>query len=88
MEEGTVKAENDNGLEIHEADLEKHLTNGQDTGVGNADDEAKPPSKKDGETKEEDKGQPGRVIVRKNDYQFNQALTLLKGLSLLQERKQ
>jgi carboxyl-terminal processing protease len=90
VEEGTVTSSGDNnGLEIHEADLEKHLTNGQDTGEEAGAKEGKPkPTKKDDRSKQQDKEQPEREIVRKNDYQFNQALTLLKGLSLLQERQQ
>ena len=90
VEEGTVTTGEDNkGLEIREADLAKHLTNVQETEaapeVTDAGKDAKP--KKDGPTKQEDEA-ASREIVRKNDYQFNQALTLLKGLSLLQERKQ
>ena len=88
VEEGTVTSTGDNnGLEIHEADLAKHLTNVQDSDEGEAPNEEKPnPAKKDDQSKQQDK--PAREIVRKNDYQFNQALTLLKGLALLQERRQ
>ena len=94
VEEGTVTAGDGTGLDIREADLEKHLTNGQDidqtNGQAGTGKDAKPKTKpkKDGQTKQEDGEPPVREIVRKNDYQFNQALTLLKGLSLLQERKQ
>jgi carboxyl-terminal processing protease len=96
VEEGTVTAaDGSSGLDIREADLEKHLANGQESGQSNEqadtvnDAKAKPKAKsdKDGQTKQEDGEPPVREIVRKNDYQFNQALNLLKGLSLLQERK-
>ena len=94
VEEGTVTSgEDTKGLEIREADLEKHLMNGQEDEAKPApvekdakDSKTKPQSKKGG--KAEDGEAMTREIVRKNDFQFNQALTLLKGLSLLQERKQ
>ncbi|MCP5278770.1 MAG: S41 family peptidase [Thiobacillus sp.] len=91
VEEGTVTTGDGPGLEVREADLEKHLINGQEPEAGkDAGSGAKPkaPPAKDGQTKQEDVEATPRDIVRKNDYQFNQALTLLKGLSLLQERKQ
>jgi carboxyl-terminal processing protease len=96
VEEGTVTTGEGGGLEVREADLEKHLANGQEP--EGATDAAKPKkdikpkkdgqTKQDGQTKPEDSESATREIVRKNDFQFNQALTLLKGLSLLQERKQ
>jgi carboxyl-terminal processing protease len=92
VEEGTVTAGENNGLEVREADLEKHLMNGQDTGTPlDKDGKVKPVAPQSGKG---DKAKPEGAetvsgeVVRKNDYQFNQALTLLKGLSLLQERKQ
>lgn len=103
VEEGTVTTGDGGLLEIREADLDKHLLNGQDQDGQRApaQDEqgskGKTPAKKDAkETKgakdtkdaKDMEGEVGREIVRKNDYQFNQALTLLKGLSLLQERRQ
>ena len=98
VEEGTVTTGDNAGLEIREADLDKHLINGQDPDAGKdsskdtpkdagKDAKPKPQPAKDGQTKQEDGEAATREIVRKNDYQFNQALTLLKGLSLLQERK-
>jgi carboxyl-terminal processing protease len=91
-EEATISTGESAKMEVREADLEKHLSNNQDGDAGKADkpkdekakDEKsdKSGAKKDGKAKLE----PGE-IVSKNDYQFNQALTLLKGLSLLQNRK-
>jgi carboxyl-terminal processing protease len=97
VEEGTVTTGDAASLEVREADLDKHLANGQapegppdaakDAGKDvKSKKDAKP--KKDGQTKQEEGEAGTREIVRKNDYQFNQALILLKGLSLLQERKQ
>ncbi len=94
VEEGTVTTgEGGGGLEIREADLEKHLVNSQDTNEagdganGASDTKSKPQQKKDTQSKQDGNEPAPREIVRKNDFQFNQALTLLKGLSLLQERK-
>jgi carboxyl-terminal processing protease len=91
-EEATITTGESAKMEVREADLDKHLSNNQDAEAGKADkpkdekakdDKADPhATKKDGKAKLE----PGE-IVSKNDYQFNQALTLLKGLSLLQNRK-
>ncbi|MDR3394173.1 MAG: S41 family peptidase [Parasulfuritortus sp.] len=84
VEEATITQDKeDQTLEIHEADLENHLSNVQDTG-------AKPvPHKmdtKDQKSKPDSENGDPKEIVSKKDYQFNQALTLLKGVSLLQSR--
>ena len=78
VEEATVSASETPRVEVREADLDKHLENGQD-----ADKQSSKP-KDDKNAKAQPA--PGEVINR-NDYQFNQALILLKGLSLLQDRK-
>lgn len=100
VEEGTVTTGEGGLLEIREADLDKHLLNGQDQdgqktpAQGEQGSKGKTPAKKDAKDAKGAKDgkdaetETGREIVRKNDYQFNQALTLLKGLSLLQERRQ
>ncbi|HNQ04655.1 MAG TPA: S41 family peptidase [Thiobacillaceae bacterium] len=91
VEEGTVSTGETGGLEIREADLDKHLSNSQEPEVtktpaeADRDTKGKASGKKDVKPEE---GETGREIVRKNDFQFNQALTLLKGLALLQDRKQ
>jgi carboxyl-terminal processing protease len=98
VEEGTVTTGDAGaGLEIREADLDKHLLNGQEgekpapasvPAHGDKDSKVKTPAKKGEQPKSEDGEAAPKEVVRKNDFQFNQALTLLKGLSLLQERKQ
>ena len=86
-------------MEVREADLDKHLSNDQESSTKS---ESKPETKPKDEKIKDDKSkdtkpatdkphgktklEPGE-IVSKNDFQFNQALTLLKGLSLLQSRK-
>ena len=95
VEEGTVTAGEAPSLEVREADLDKHLTNGQEPAPESKEkpkDKAKKDDKKPAPAAKPEAGKDDetavRDVVRKNDYQFNQALTLLKGLSLLQERKQ
>jgi len=89
VEDATVTAGDGMKLEVREADLDKHLANPAD---GDAGKDTKP---KDEKAKDDKAGakkdpkaklEPGEV-VSKNDYQFNQALILLKGLSFLQTRK-
>ncbi len=89
-EEGTISTGEGAKTEVREADLDKHLANPVD---GDAGKDAKPKEDKPKDdkagAKKDPKGklEPGEV-VSKNDYQFNQALILLKGLSLLQGRKE
>jgi carboxyl-terminal processing protease len=80
----------DDGFGIREADLDKHLTNPQggeevtEKAVEQKQDKT-PKSEKQDKDKTPDKRpalEPGEIIS-KNDYQFNQALNLLKGLSIL-----
>jgi carboxyl-terminal processing protease len=94
VEEATVSGvEQQGAFNLREADLERHLSN------GNKDEETKKPESpsiklptppkpapkgKEGKT-DSDKPAPGE-IVSKNDYQLNQALNLLKGLQILQRR--
>ncbi|MBI5936960.1 MAG: S41 family peptidase [Betaproteobacteria bacterium] len=80
VEEATVSANDGPKTELREADLDRHLSNNQDGA-------AKPDKPKD--AKKDKAGKPSiepGEIVSKNDYQFNQALILLKGLHLLQNR--
>jgi len=89
VEEATITTNNGPKMDVREADLEKHLSNSQDSDPGKSKNEQ---SKNDKAKDDADKKganaklEPGE-IVSKSDYQFNQALTLLKGLSLLQNRK-
>ncbi|HRH81930.1 MAG TPA: S41 family peptidase [Thiobacillaceae bacterium] len=82
VEEGTVSASEDNKLDVREADLEKHLTNHQDRPAA-APEEQK--ASKDEKGEKGEKPEPGRIVA-KNDYQFRQALILLKGMRFLQNR--
>jgi len=71
----------DSSLRLREADLAKHLTNGQ-TGTGEPADRPliKTPAKdKNGSENKPELAEFGA----KNDYQLNQALNLLKGMSIL-----
>jgi len=88
IEEGTVSQNSDDKSDVREADLDRHLTG--------AAEEAKPakgktdktdPGKAAPDKKGADKPKldPGEIVSR-NDYQFTQALTLLKGLNLLQRK--
>ncbi len=79
----------DEGLGIREADLDKHLSNpngGETVPVVIKPPPGKP--SKDGKDNKDVKPltlEPGE-IVSKNDYQVNQALSLLKGLQIMQGR--
>ncbi len=74
---------------LHEADLENHLENPKDGANGKgavkpAPAKAKPAAPKD-ET-EEVSDTPTRELASKKDYQFVQALNLLKGMQIIQAR--
>ena len=89
VEEATVSGSSSGGLHLREADLERHLCN------GNKDGEFKKPeapsiklpipNKPAPKARKETRcGNPAAPeIVSKNDYQLNQALNLLKGLQIL-----
>lgn len=92
--EDPAMPENDDGLGIREADLDKHLTNpaGEEVPtvapVTKMDETGKPasPAKPaDSKDKKPAPLEPGEV-VSKSDFQVNQALNLLKGLQILQNR--
>ncbi|MCA1979083.1 MAG: S41 family peptidase [Thiobacillus sp.] len=91
--EDPAMAEADDGLGVREADLDRHLANpnGGEEKPSSAKpaDGAKAPQKPAPEGKDKDKKpaalEPGE-IVSKNDFQVNQALNLLKGLQILQNR--
>lgn len=72
----------DNAFRLREADLDKHLSNGQ--GEEKSETPAKPATKGPSKTKEGDTGKSEFAeFGAKNDYQLNQALNLLKGMSIL-----
>jgi carboxyl-terminal processing protease len=66
---------------LREADLDKHLSNSQ--GEEKSETPAKP-AKNPAKTKDGDTGKTEITeFGAKNDYQLNQALNLLKGMSIL-----
>jgi len=84
------------GMHLREADLDRHLSNGNKEGDTKPD--ASPiklpaptktaPKPKDGKPGASIEDKPGTPpeLVSKNDYQLNQALNLLKGLQIIQSR--
>ena len=87
--EDPAMPEEDGGMGIREADLERHLSNpngGELTPQPKPADSIKAlPSEQPGKDKKPQALEPGE-IVSKNDFQVNQALNLLKGLQILQSR--
>ena len=89
-------ANGDSAQRIREADLERHLENDKDkvAAPAPAKDAAKPqgkapakPKTDNGKEEGEDAAEPpSRELIRKNDYQLNQAFNLLKGLQIMQNR--
>lgn len=78
----------DESMNVREADLEKHLSNGQEQEAPAKPEPAKVQEKdskpgKDAKPVERKPLEPGEV-VSKDDYQVNQALNLLKGLHIIQ----
>jgi len=80
-------------MRLREADLENHLENGKDDGKEAATPvkpQTKTPTKpKTAPSKDEgDEGSepPTRELASKKDYQLNQALNLLKGLQIMQNK--
>jgi carboxyl-terminal processing protease len=88
ISEDPATATQDNAFRLREADLERHLMNGNKKDE-QADIPAKPvatpkpaPKTKDGETVKPEITEFGS----KNDFQLNQALNLLKGMHILQDK--
>lgn len=87
------KANGTSSLRLREADLEHHLDNDKESGkeatspskpsVGKAPGKSKTPAPKDDDEAQEP---PSRELASKNDYQLNQALNLLKGLHIMQNK--
>lgn len=83
VEEATVNGVDQTGG-LREADLSRHLSNPKEPEAPVKQDTPKAaPAEKNGESKDDKSGptEPGS----KNDYQFNQAMNLLKGLQILQK---
>ncbi len=96
VEDATISSGEAPKMEVREADLERHLSNGDEDGAANKSPHAPKGDKSKDEKPKDDKARGGKgkpalepgEIVSKSDYQFNQALILLKGLNLLQGRKE
>ncbi|MDO9636818.1 MAG: S41 family peptidase, partial [Thiobacillus sp.] len=76
------------GVNIREADLDRHLINSKEEGEtvpGKPNNVIKAPVTEPGKDKKPLTLEPGEV-VSKNDFQVNQALNLLKGLQIMQNR--
>ncbi|MCK6389520.1 MAG: S41 family peptidase [Azonexus sp.] len=74
---------------VREADLDRHLENDRDREAAKSD--AKPASKGNGkngkEGRDEEEPLPARLeYASKDDYQYQQALNLLKGLQIMQNK--
>ncbi len=90
-------ANGSNGMRLREADLDRHLINDRDKDAGKeaAKPEAKPQAKtpakptkdKNGKDDAAEDEMPARLeYASKSDYQFQQALNLLKGLQIMQNK--
>jgi carboxyl-terminal processing protease len=88
-EEATVNGvDKDAAFNLREADLERHLANGQEGKSEHAPAKPNVPKKATLPKAEEksDSKDTEREVVSKNDYQLNQAVNLLKGLNILKNR--
>jgi carboxyl-terminal processing protease len=87
VEDPNMPSEGD-GVNVREADLDRHLLNSKEEGEtlpGKPSNVIKAPPGEPGQDKKPLTLEPGEV-VSKNDFQVNQALNLLKGLQILQNR--
>jgi carboxyl-terminal processing protease len=89
VEEATVTAgAAEPAMNLREADLERHLSNGQKDSKPEASPVKLPGAKAPADKTQADKGDKPdpSEIVSKNDYQLNQAVNLLKGLQIMQAK--
>ena len=80
------KANGSSSMRLREADLEHHLENNKD---GKDKDATTPAKSKGNPSRDEDdeaSEPPSRELASKNDYQLGQAINLLKGLQIMQNR--
>jgi carboxyl-terminal processing protease len=89
VEEGTITTA-DQGINLREADLTRHLSNPKDADVP-TEVPSKPATPVNDDSKEKAGEKAGEKAAplepgSKNDYQFNQAVNLLKGLQILQHK--
>jgi len=85
-------------MRVREADLDRHLSNdrekeaGKETAKPDTKPQSKTPAKpgkdKNGKEEAEDELPPRLEYASKSDYQFQQALNLLKGLQIMQNKAQ
>ncbi len=91
VDEATISTKDGSKMELHEADLDKHLANPLDgdaePGAKAKDSKTDADADKKGATKDDKTKVERGELASKSDYQFNQALILLKGLAILQDRK-
>ena len=78
-------------VRLREADLENHLGNGdKDAAAAPAKPQSKAPAKAKASPGKDDGDEPAepptRELASKKDYQLNQALNLLKGLQIMQNK--
>ena len=76
---------------VREADLDRHLSNDRDKEAAKPETKGQAKSPKSGKDKKEDTEEdlPQRLeYATKGDYQFQQALNLLKGLQIMQNKAQ
>ncbi len=81
--EDPATASFDETFRLREADLDKHLKNGQGEDNGKSEKTAKPSRTHSKAMDNDDKKIEIAAFGSKNDYQLNQALNLLKGMSIL-----
>ncbi len=87
VEEATVSTA-EQALNLREADLTRHLSNPKENETTPTEQPSRiipVPEKADSKDKGDDKTPP-MELGSKNDYQFNQAMNLLKGLQILQKK--
>ncbi|MDE2441150.1 MAG: S41 family peptidase [Betaproteobacteria bacterium] len=94
--EESANGNSSGSMHLREADLDRHLTNDRDKDAGKEvpKPEVKPvnktpakPGKEKGSKDESEDELPARLeYATKSDYQFQQALNLLKGLQIMQNR--
>jgi len=89
VEEGTVNNSAEQGLGFREADLTRHLSNPKDGEAPQAPEQPAKvitPPNTDDKDKGSDKNAPIEPGTR-NDFQFTQAMNLLKGMNILHQKK-
>ena len=84
VEEATIKETEEQGVRMREADLGRRLSNPQDSKEAPKEDPAKSTTPKPAD---EPKTDTPPDVVSKSDYQLNEAVNLLKALSIVNNKK-